>query len=223
MILVLIVPAIAEISIGSTRDEVINVYGAPSGQLKCNDEEILTYPGGLITIQDGKVSYIDDDFSSRLENRKQSEQFKLEQEKKGFVLYQGKWITKQEQAEIENHAMVKQAKKQMNVQPILIFSAGGQQIDLKSVLVPGKITIVDFYADWCGPCRAISPYLEQIAKSDAAVFLRKIDIVKWGTPVTQQHQINSVPNIRVFSRTGKMIGSPTPDLNKIKKYIQQAK
>ena len=94
---------------------------------------------------------------------------------------------------------------------------------MKNVLVKGKVTIVDFYADWCGPCKRMSPELEKMANADKEVYLRKIDIVNWRTPVVEQYGIRSVPNIRVFNREGTMIGSPTSDVGTIKSYISKAK
>jgi thiol-disulfide isomerase/thioredoxin len=82
----------------------------------------------------------------------------------------------------------------------------GQKIDLAKCLVAGQVTIVDFYADWCGPCRQLGPQLEKIAKEDPQVVLRKMDIVQWGTPVTQQFGINAIPHVQVYGKTGKLIG-----------------
>lgn len=84
--------------------------------------------------------------------------------------------------------------------------ARGNTVNLEEHLVPGKVTIVDFYADWCGPCRAISPFLDKLAKSDSDVVVRKVDIIKWGTPVTQQYGINSIPHIRIYDGKGKLTG-----------------
>jgi len=89
--------------------------------------------------------------------------------------------------------------------------------------VPGKITLVDFYADWCAPCRVISPQLERMVKSDRELVLRKIDIVNWDSPVVKQFNIRSIPQIRVFDQTGNMVGPPTFSLNQVQEYIDQAK
>ena len=82
----------------------------------------------------------------------------------------------------------------------------GSKIDLDKHLVRGQVTILDFYADWCGPCRVFGPQLEKIAKEDSDVVVRKVDIVSWGTPVTQQFSINSIPHVQVYSKAGKLVG-----------------
>jgi thiol-disulfide isomerase/thioredoxin len=105
---------------------------------------------------------------------------------------------------------------------IIKVSNGGAEVDLGALLSPGKVTIVDFYADWCGPCRSIAPHLERWARSSPDVVLIKVDIVRWGTPVTRQHNIDSVPNLRVFDRQGRAIGSPTHSLTQVHGYLKQA-
>ena len=105
---------------------------------------------------------------------------------------------------------------------IRVLSNGGEELNLLSLLSPDKITIVDFYADWCGPCRQIAPRLEQLVKAEPDVVLLKIDIVNWGTPVTRQFAIQSVPNVRVFGRTRTQIGEATHDLNQVLQRVKQA-
>ena len=68
-------------------------------------------------------------------------------------------------------------------------------------------TIVDFYANWCGPCRQLAPSLEQMRISDPEVALRKIDIANWKTLVVQQFNIESIPQVNVYNGSGCLIGS----------------
>jgi len=69
-------------------------------------------------------------------------------------------------------------------EPITVISHGSQ-VDINQHLALGNVTVIDFYADWCGPCRRLSPSLEQMARSDPEIALRKIDIVNWKTAVVQ--------------------------------------
>jgi len=126
-----------------------------------------------------------------------------------------------ERAAADDAARVKAAA--LGDERIRVVSNGGEQVNLGSLMTPGKITIVDFYADWCGPCRRISPQLEQLAKTNPDVVLLKIDIVNWNTPVTRQFGIQSVPNVRVFSRIGTQLGDATSDVGLVKQRVEQAK
>jgi len=182
-----------EIKAGSTREDVISALGEPQGSTAGGNEEVLLYPGGMVVLVDGKVTQID------------------------------RGVGAGASAPMSGKSAKKPASGRGSPQAVKAYKQGGKKIDIKSVLIPGKVTVVDFYADWCGPCRAIAPHLEALAKEDAEVFLRKIDIVNWGTEVVKQYSIRSVPNIRVYDRNGNVVGSPTSDLNKIKDYIKQAK
>lgn len=60
--------------------------------------------------------------------------------------------------------------------------------------------------------------------SDPQVALRKIDIVNWRTPVAQQFNIHSVPQVNVYNRGGRLVGTVVgADIDEIKRYVAQAK
>jgi thiol-disulfide isomerase/thioredoxin len=108
-------------------------------------------------------------------------------------------------------------------QPVEVISHGAQ-VDINKHLALGSVTVVDFYADWCGPCRQLSPSLEQIARTDPEIALRKIDIVNWGTAVARQFNVHSIPQVNVYNRGGSLIGTVNgADIETIKSYIAQAK
>jgi thioredoxin 1 len=66
------------------------------------------------------------------------------------------------------------------------------------VLASEKPIMVDFWAEWCGPCRAVSPILDQIATEHA----EKIDVVKLNVDLNpdtaMKYQITSIPTMKVF-------------------------
>jgi thiol-disulfide isomerase/thioredoxin len=100
----------------------------------------------------------------------------------------------------------------------------GTQVDISKHLSAGNVTIVDFYADWCGPCKQISPALEQMAKTDPEIALRKIDIVNWTTPVAKQYNLHSIPQVNVYGRTGNLVGTVVgADAGQVQRYVAQAK
>lgn len=102
--------------------------------------------------------------------------------------------------------------------------ARGQQVDLKQHLALGNVTIVDFYADWCGPCKQLAPTIEELAKSDPEIAVRKIDIVNWDSAVTKQYHINSIPHVEVYNRKGTLVGTVSGvDPQQLKRFVAQAK
>src|SRR5438552_2611853 len=100
----------------------------------------------------------------------------------------------------------------------------GAQVDIAQHLALGNVTVVDFYADWCGPCRQLLPSLEQMARTDPEIALRKIDIVNWNTAVVKQYNIHSIPQVNVYNRGGRLVGTVVgADVDKVKSYVAQAK
>jgi thioredoxin 1 len=72
------------------------------------------------------------------------------------------------------------------------------------VLASDKPVLVDFYAPWCGPCRALAPALEAVAKTyDGRITVVKVNVDDAGQ-LAATYQIRGVPTLMVF-RDGKVV------------------
>lgn len=72
------------------------------------------------------------------------------------------------------------------------------------VINGNQLTLVDFYATWCGPCKMMHPVLEQL-KADLGDSIRitKLDVDKSGD-IAEAYRIQSVPTLMLFRR-GEML------------------
>ena len=60
-----------------------------------------------------------------------------------------------------------------------------------------KITIVDFYADWCGPCKMMSPIIDRIAEENEEVKVGKLNVDEAGD-LAIKYNVMSIPTIIIF-------------------------
>ncbi len=77
--------------------------------------------------------------------------------------------------------------------------------EFKKVIEGEKLVVVDFYADWCMPCRYLSPVLEKLSKEyDGQVEFYKLDVDE-NRDIAFEYGIASIPTV-LFFRKGKVIG-----------------
>ncbi|QVK20214.1 thioredoxin [Mycoplasmatota bacterium] len=80
------------------------------------------------------------------------------------------------------------------------------------------VTLVDFYADWCGPCKMIAPILEEIANDRNDFNILKLNVDE-NREISMQYGVSSIPTLLVLKdgvEVGRHIGfAPKPALIQI--------
>ena len=75
--------------------------------------------------------------------------------------------------------------------------------DLENVKNSGKIILLDFYADWCGPCRMLSPVVDEFAEENPDFVVGKINVDK-EPELSEEFGVSSIPML-VVMKDGKIL------------------
>jgi len=84
---------------------------------------------------------------------------------------------------------------------------GGASFKLGDVLVPNKITVLDFWAEWCHPCEHITQALSELSAKYQNLAVRKIEVPSFDTPVAMEHLkgMSALPIVRVYDGQGVLL------------------
>lgn len=85
----------------------------------------------------------------------------------------------------------------------------------------GKV-LVDFYADWCGPCKMVAPILEQLSEQDDSIKIVKVDADD-APELMREYGIRGIPTLLLFNNGEKVatkVGAVP--LAQLKTFVEQA-
>jgi len=83
----------------------------------------------------------------------------------------------------------------------------------EEVLKSDMPVIVDYWAEWCGPCKAIAPVLEEIAgEYQGKIVVAKIDVDD-NQQIPQKYVVRGIPTLMIF-KDGDVIGTKVGQLSK---------
>ncbi len=88
-----------------------------------------------------------------------------------------------------------------------IVKAGEALPALEPHVVPGRITIFDFYAAWCTACRKLDTYLYARIAQGLPVSIRKINIVDWDSKVSEKWlaEVPELPYVIIYGKRGQKV------------------
>ena len=76
--------------------------------------------------------------------------------------------------------------------------------NFNSIIESETPVLIDFYADWCGPCKSLAPILKQVKDElGDAIKIVKIDVDK-NQPLASKYQVRGVPTMLLF-KNGKQL------------------
>jgi thioredoxin 1 len=90
-------------------------------------------------------------------------------------------------------------------------------------LINNNVVLVDFFANWCGPCKMLSPIVEELSNEINDVVFAKIDVDE-SSNVASDYKVMSIPTLILF-KNGKMVNKTVGFQSKedLKRFILENK
>ena len=76
--------------------------------------------------------------------------------------------------------------------------------NISSVLKEKEITLIDFWAEWCGPCRMLGPIINDVANKNIDVLVGKVNVDD-NSDLSVEYGVRNIPTL-VFVKNGEVAG-----------------
>ena len=105
----------------------------------------------------------------------------------------------------------------------------GQTLEINSLVVKGKTTVIDFYSPFCHPCVRLAPLMAKLAEKRPDLAIKKVNInrpgvngIDWRSPLAQQHQIRQVPFFMIFNPQGQPVAQGREAVETVGGWLKEA-
>lgn len=106
----------------------------------------------------------------------------------------------------------------------------GQTLELASLPVKGKTTVVDYYSQYCPPCMGLAPLMEQLAQKRSDLVIKKVDIqrpevlghIDWQSPLAKQLGLRSIPHFMIFDQKGELASQGQEAMKQLLDWLREA-
>ena len=80
----------------------------------------------------------------------------------------------------------------------------GEMVDIPSLAVAGKVTVVELEASWCRACKYLKGRLVGVARTQPRVAIRSVDVADMDTPVARRYGVWALPQVHIFDADGRL-------------------
>ena len=89
----------------------------------------------------------------------------------------------------------------------LHVARGGDSFEVAKVLAPGKLTVIDYWADWCAPCEVIGAMLDELVTAEPRLAVRKAEVPGLNTAIARQRLpgVQALPVVHIYGTDGRLL------------------
>lgn len=123
----------------------------------------------------------------------------LSDEHERFISDESEELKRIREKKLKELVEFQEKKQKMGAEPVHVTDSS-----FKDVVSKNALALIDFWAAWCGPCRALAPTIEELAKEYVGkVFVGKLNVDE--NPLTaEQFQVYSIPTVLIV-KDGKEV------------------
>lgn len=101
------------------------------------------------------------------------------------------------------------------------INEAGSDVDFETKLVAGKVTVVDFFAEWCGPCKRVAPQFAELAtKHQRVARFAKVD-VDAAPDLAQNAGVRAMPTFHIYKAGERVFELKGADIGKLEAAVLQ--